>query len=619
MDLVVLAGRMGREAGWTRGIPRPLLTVRDSTLIETLISRFDTLPLTSCTICANGHSKVIRERFQATGLSRKAAVVEDGIPLGTAGCLKLCEPRLQSDVVFVVGGSVFLDDDPQWMLDVHRSQGNALTVFCTEGSESSSSGSGRPLRPVSVYCCNREVLQHIRPVGFQDLKEQLVPALQEAGLRVGAVVVRGRTREISDWNSYLEILGHEMSGEHDEANWKQLTPDVWCQEGVKIASTARIVGPAMLGAGCSIAKDAVVVGPAILGAGCSVGERSFLIRVIAPKGVRFRKGSTVMDRIVLSGAALKKTKRASAPAGKELPISDRIRDGIREIAPVVLVAAAFVWTFWATILSLGRTLWNSPDYGAGLLVPPAALYMIYSRRDRLAAIPRRFWAPGLIVFSLGLFCNLFGIGFHFASVENFGLVASAVGLIMCLVGREVFRRILYPAAFLFLMLPLPQRVHDSVLLPLQTLSASFAGTILESAGIPAERMGNVLEVAGHQIAVAEACSGLRMALAFLIVTAVVVYEVRRPNWQKMIVLLSSVPIAVLCNVGRITVSALLYRIGLDWMAEGLFHDAAGLFMVPIALGLIFLEFRFLSNLVVTSGTVAALVDQVERRRLVSGR
>jgi exosortase len=171
------------------------------------------------------------------------------------------------------------------------------------------------------------------------------------------------------------------------------------------------------------------------------------------------------------------------------------------------------------------------------------------------------------------------------------------------------------------MVPLPHTIHGAVMLPLQSMSAQVATTVLETIGVPAIQSGNVLEVAEHQIVVTEACSGLRMALAFIIVTGVIAFVVDRPRWQRIAVLLSSVPIALACNVVRVVFSAYLFSVGQEWLSQGAFHDGAGLIMMPAAVGFVFFEFWLLSNLVVPSSAVAAIVevcdDRVKRSAVVS--
>ncbi len=257
----------------------------------------------------------------------------------------------------------------------------------------------------------------------------------------------------------------------------------------------------------------------------------------------------------------------------------------------------FVWAFWHTFVGLWRVWQTNADYSAGQLVPLAAAYMVISRRKRLKEVACTPALIGFLVFAAGLALNVFGRYYLFSSLENVGMVICANGLVVALGGWGAYRTFWYPILFLFLMIPPPGRVHDAIMLPLQSVAAQISAIVLEILGVAVERAGHVLDVAGRRIAVAEACNGLRMALAFLLVAGVVAYVIRRPKWQRAVVLISSVAIALACNVFRIVVTACLYVAGYDWVAKGVFHDGMGLLMMPAALLLVLAEVWLLSKYV----------------------
>jgi exosortase/archaeosortase family protein len=100
------------------------------------------------------------------------------------------------------------------------------------------------------------------------------------------------------------------------------------------------------------------------------------------------------------------------------------------------------------------------------------------------------------------------------------------------------------------------------------------------------------------MAVAEACSGLRMLTAFVIVAAFVAYMVKRPRWQKAALLLSSIPIAVACNILRLCVTAALFMLVSAEVGQKFFHDFAGVAMMPAAALLLFAELWLMNMLIV---------------------
>ena len=123
----------------------------------------------------------------------------------------------------------------------------------------------------------------------------------------------------------------------------------------------------------------------------------------------------------------------------------------------------------------------------------------------------------------------------------------------------------------------------------QVLSA----TPVQTLGIAASRVGGdgmVIDLGdGQRVGVAEACSGLRMMMLFFAVCVGAALLSRRSAWERIIMALSAVPIAVIANVLRITVTAVLYKVGSAEMAERVFHDLAGYFMMPVAVLMLWLE------------------------------
>jgi len=648
MDLVILAGTIGQDASWTHGCPRPLLPLAGTTLLERLLATFEHNDSAARAVCANGHADVIARHLAGRNVGRGLMIVEDGIPRGTAGCLKACESLTGANTILLVGASVWFEDDPEWLLEQHRSSGNALTVFCASDAACAGSGFARALKPAGIYCCDRAALEYIRPTGYQDLKEQWVPVLREAGLRVGAVTLRGGSCEVSDWSTYIRVLARSLADERlAERGYRRLVPDIWCGEDVEIAPQARIVGPALLGHGCKIEDGAVIVGPVILGDGSHVGRNSWLVRVVAAEGVRLPPGSAITDRLIpprpaasADGAAQRSAQQrrlwpfCPAAAANETgttsvvsnPQASGRRSSIRRLVPAatlwgLILTGGFIAAFRSTLAGLWEQLSGNADYSAGLLVPLAAAYMAATRCRRLAAMTPTFWWLGAAVFLTGIAVNLGGTSLQQPLLEQLGMLACANGVVMAAAGRSVYRAVWYPLAFLVLMLPLPSGAHEALISPLRELTAQVSATLLETLGVPTVSFGQVMSIGGpDSTAVIEAAGGLRMVLALLIVIGVGAFIIERPRWQKVVVVLSSVPIALACNALRIVAAGYCHAMGLDGLAQGMLHGSSGLLMMPAALLLIALECWALANLVGPRQAVAALiVDRVERHQMASQR
>jgi exosortase len=269
---------------------------------------------------------------------------------------------------------------------------------------------------------------------------------------------------------------------------------------------------------------------------------------------------------------------------------------VKLVAGFAILAGVFLWAYWDTVMDLMAIWQRSDEYSSGMLVPFLALYILWSRRDDLfkCNISPSLWGiAGLLVAQA---MRGFGLFLWFSSVERLSLIVSISSLILLLFGWKFFWKTFTVQLFLFLMIPLPNRVHSAIMLPLQDLATTSAVFCLEMLGYIVIREGNVLHLGDTTVAVAEACNGLRMVMAFFVIICLVVLIAKRPWWEKLIVLLSSLPVALLCNTIRLTVTAIAFTMigGEYW--EMLFHDWGGYAMMPIALGMVVFELYILEKL-----------------------
>ncbi|MBP7937410.1 MAG: exosortase/archaeosortase family protein [Phycisphaerae bacterium] len=250
---------------------------------------------------------------------------------------------------------------------------------------------------------------------------------------------------------------------------------------------------------------------------------------------------------------------------------------------VAVLAVGFVWSYWPTLTALWNQWQINQDYSAGQLVPLVALYVIWSQRAELAKLPVQACWWGLAVLAVSQLARMAGVLMGYGSVEQYSVVLALFGLTLFTVGYPITRRLIWVFAFMLLLAPLPRRIHDLLAMPMQSFATSSAVFGLELLGYLIERHGNVLTLsAGNTIAVAEACSGLRMLTAFIMVGAALAFVIHRPVWQKAVLVLATIPVAVLANTLRLIVTAVLYESVNSEVGEKFFHDFAGLTMMPFA-------------------------------------
>jgi exosortase len=286
-----------------------------------------------------------------------------------------------------------------------------------------------------------------------------------------------------------------------------------------------------------------------------------------------------------------------------MPVSSRAAAGgaarfLRPAVTAVTLGVALGWAFWATIVGLWDDWRDDPNYSVGQLVPLAALYVLWDDRRGLRAcrVGACWWGLALMV--VGQLLRFFGLLFLYQSAERYALVLTLAGLVLLVAGPQVFWRMRWVLAFVLLMVPLPGRIHNVVSGPLQRCATSGTVFVLEVLGADVTRAGNVLLLGEDtSVGIAEACSGLRMLTAFVVVSAVLAFVVERPRWQRAVLLASSIPIAIACNIVRLIATVGLYVLIDSSTAEHFFHDFAGVTMMPLAIAVLIGELWLMQKLV----------------------
>lgn len=256
--------------------------------------------------------------------------------------------------------------------------------------------------------------------------------------------------------------------------------------------------------------------------------------------------------------------------------------------------------------------WEHPEYSHGYLVAPIALAILWMRRRELARVPVRPAWPGWLGLAALLALRYVLYDRNEMWVEQATIPLVIACLVVALAGWRMLWATLPAIGFLYFMLPLPPRLNAFLADPLQRLATIGSTGLLQVFGLPVLAEGNVIVVGAERLEVARACNGLSMLVSFVtLITATVLTVARdRPTWERLVLLASTLPIALVANILRIAATATLYhtfgsQAELFWplslwfpTVDQLTHDTAGWAMMPIGLALIFLEMKLLSWLVV---------------------
>lgn len=262
----------------------------------------------------------------------------------------------------------------------------------------------------------------------------------------------------------------------------------------------------------------------------------------------------------------------------------------------VVLLAAFAWAYASTF---GRVvgLWDAnPDYSHGCLVIPVSLFFLWARRGSFPADQVAWSLVGFVLVLAGAALHVAGAWLYFLPMDGWSIPLTLAGIIWLIAGLGVLGWAFPAVAFLFFMLPLPSAVESTIRLPLQQAAAWLASGLLNAVGLPALAEKNTILLGDMQLEVEQACSGLRMLFGITALAFAYVVLVRRPWWQKVILVLFIVPIVLLANAIRVTATgvAFQYFSGVDERAFS--HDIASWMMIPLAALMFWLVLWYLGRL-----------------------
>jgi len=250
---------------------------------------------------------------------------------------------------------------------------------------------------------------------------------------------------------------------------------------------------------------------------------------------------------------------------------------------VGILAVVSVWLYWHTLLHLIGQWWNDPNFSHGFFVPLFSAFVIWQERDRLARItPKPSWV-GLIVLLAGLAVLIVGRLGAELFLDRSSLLLVMAGVVILFLGWNLFRAVLFPWAFLLLMIPIPTIVFNQITFPLQLLASRVAATVLPVLGVPILREGNVINLPSMALEVAEACSGIRSLMSLVTLAIIYGYLMEKRLWVRWLLAVASVPIAVAANSIRIIGTGLLVQYWDADKAEGYFHASWGWIIFVVSL------------------------------------
>ena len=270
---------------------------------------------------------------------------------------------------------------------------------------------------------------------------------------------------------------------------------------------------------------------------------------------------------------------------------------------LALILAAGVWSYGPTLLSFVSTWMKVADYSHGFFVVPLALYFLWAHRS---SFPQQICSNpwlGFILFGASVAMRFIAVRYYLSFLDGWSILIWLAAAATTLGGLRLLLWTAPSIGFLAFMIPLPFGAEVALSHPLQRIATKISCYMLQLLGQPAFAEGNVIVMGSNQLDVAQACSGLRLFLSIVAMAYAYIVLMRRTWWEKLIVAIATVPIALACNAARLVATGLVLQYTADESLHAFAHTWAGWGMIPLAALLFWFVLSYVGQLVYSDESV----------------
>lgn len=252
-------------------------------------------------------------------------------------------------------------------------------------------------------------------------------------------------------------------------------------------------------------------------------------------------------------------------------MSPAIRDWWKISALVALTWAAIFALLHPTGVNMIAIWERSETYAHGYIVLPVALWLVWRSRHRLmatqAAPDMRLLLLAAASAGLWLVARLMSVNV----VEQYAFVSLLIAATWMLVGNKAARVMLFPLAFLLMMVP----NGDNFLPQLVDITADLTVFMLRLWGLPVYREGTFFSLPSGDWSVVEGCSGIRYIISSLTLGMLYAYLTYRTLWKRLAFTLAAFLVPILANGVRATLIVLIAHYSDMKLALGVDHFIYG--------------------------------------------
>jgi len=253
-----------------------------------------------------------------------------------------------------------------------------------------------------------------------------------------------------------------------------------------------------------------------------------------------------------------------------------------------LIFVLCLLTFTPTLIWMwDRWFVHDSYYSHGILIPFVSLWLLWQRREELREIEKQGSSVGIILIVLGIIVHVLSSLVRVYFTSGLAMLVVLMGMVVYFYGPNVLRKTLFPILFLFFMIPAPLVVIANISFQMKIFAAKIAAGILNQIGLYAVQDGSTIKMQQAYVMVDDICSGLRSLISLTALGSIFAYWMKSVMWKRVVLFLTTIPIAIITNVVRIVLLSFIAEIWGPQYATGLVHDVSGFLVFALAFVLLF--------------------------------
>jgi len=260
---------------------------------------------------------------------------------------------------------------------------------------------------------------------------------------------------------------------------------------------------------------------------------------------------------------------------------------VRHMSVVALLAGVFILLYAPTFRALYETWKTDEDYSHGFLIIPISLYLIWKKREELLSRPGHPSNWGFAILMLWAVMYFLGYVGEISTFVSYSMIVFLFGAVITLLGFGIAKAVAFPILFLIFMIPIPAEIYTTFTNPMKLMATTSSVWFLHLFNVPVLQEGNLMHLPNYSMKVVMACSGMRSLISVTALALLMGYLLLTSNARRLALFLLSIPVALLGNMLRITVTGMLAYFVSSEMAEGYSHTMAGLVTFVLSFILLF--------------------------------